>query len=122
MCTTHNKCHTSSVERIQEFPEKDEHLKYLQDRLGKDELSIQQIEGITEKVVKDWIVKASVSNCLPEYLYQVTPPKMAEINSPLVVHKVTVRLLKPLLGPEMALFDHPYSLLFALSYPIEHAK
>ena len=64
--------------------------------MREDELSIQHIEGITKKELKDWIAKASVINCLLEYLYQVTPPKMAEIQSQLVVHKVTVRLLEPL--------------------------
>ena len=53
MRTTHNKCQTSSGERIYEFPDKDDHLKYLQDRLHEDELSIQQIKGITEEVIKD---------------------------------------------------------------------
>ena len=96
MRTMHNKCHTYSVERIQEFPDKDEHLKYLQDRLCEDELSIQQIEGITEKVIKYWIAKASNKNFLLEYLYRKTPPKMAKIKSQLVVHEVTVRLLEPL--------------------------
>ena len=64
MRTMHNKCQTSSVERIQEFQYKDGHLKYLQERLREDELSIQQIEGITEKAVKYWISKASIRNSL----------------------------------------------------------
>ena len=52
MHTTLNKCHTYSVERIHEFLDKDEHLKYLQERLHENELRIQQIEGIIEKEVK----------------------------------------------------------------------
>ena len=50
-----NKCQTSLAEKIKEFPDKEEQLKYLQDRLHEDELSIQKIEGITEEAVKYWI-------------------------------------------------------------------
>ena len=96
MRTMHNKCQTSSVERIQEFQYKDGHLKYLQERLSEDELSIQQIEGITEKAVKYWIAKVSFNNCLMEDLYWITPPRKVEIKSQLVVHEVTVRLPEPL--------------------------
>ena len=52
MHIVHNKCQPSSAEKIKEFPSKDEHLKYLKDRLREDELSIQKIKGITEEVVK----------------------------------------------------------------------
>ena len=83
------------MEKTEEFTNKDEHLKYIQGRLREDELSIQQIEGITEKAVKDWIAKASINNCLLEDMYRVTPPKMAEIKSQLAVHEVTIRLLEP---------------------------
>ena len=31
--TTHNRCQTSAEKRMQEFPNHEEHLKYLQDRL-----------------------------------------------------------------------------------------
>ena len=80
----HNKCQTSSVAKIKEFPDKDQHLKDLQDRLQEDEQIIQKIEGIIEEVVKKWIKQASVSNFLLEDLYRVTPPKMAEIESQLL--------------------------------------
>ena len=40
MCIVHNKCQTSSVTKINEFPNKYEHLKYLKDRLCEEELSI----------------------------------------------------------------------------------
>ena len=64
--------------------------------MHEDESSIQQIKGITEKVVKDWIAKASIMNFLLKDLYRVTPPKVVEIKSHLTVHEVTVRLLEPL--------------------------
>ena len=69
-------------------------MKYLQDKMHEDELSIQQIKGITEKVVKNWVSQASVSNFLLEHLLRVTPPKAVEIKSQLAIHEVTVRLLE----------------------------
>ena len=96
MLTTHNRCQTSASKRIQEFPDQEGHLKYLQDRLQEDEISIQQIKGITEKVVKNWVAQASVSNFFLEDLLRVTPPKAAEIKSQLDIHEVTVRLLEPI--------------------------
>ena len=83
------------MEKIKEFLGKDEHLKYLQDRLHEDELSIQKIEDITEEVIKNWISKAFFSNYLLEDLYRVTPTKMNEIKSQLAVHEVTIKLLEP---------------------------
>ena len=93
MHIVHNKCQTSSATKIKEFPGKDEHMKYLQDRLREDELSIQKIEGTNEEAVKKPIAQASVGNYLFEDLYRVTPPKMVERKSQLVVHEVTVKLL-----------------------------
>ena len=95
MHIVHNKCRTSSGTKIKEFPYKYEHLKYLQDRLCEDELSIQKTEGITKEVVKSQIAWASVSNYLVEYLYKVTPPKMEDRKLQIAVHKVTVKLLEP---------------------------
>ena len=94
MCIVHNKCQTSLAAKIKEFPDKDEHLKYLKDRLCEDELSIQKFEGIIEEVVKYQIAQASVSNYLLEDMYRVTTLKMAEIKSQLAVHEVTVRSLE----------------------------
>ena len=96
MLTTHNKCQASATKRIQEFLNQKEQLKYLKDKMHEDELSIQQIKGITEKVVKNWVSQASVSNCLLEDLLKVTPPKATEIKSQLAIHEVTVRLLEPM--------------------------
>ena len=71
-------------------------MKYLQDRIQEDELSIQQIKCITEKVVRNWVAQASISNFLLEYLLRVTPPKAMKIKSHLAIHEVTVRLLEPM--------------------------
>ena len=54
------------AKRIQEFPDHEEHLKYLQDRLQDDELIIQQVKGITEKAVKSLVAQDAVSNFLLE--------------------------------------------------------
>ena len=39
--TMHNKFHTSTAKRLQEFPRQEEHVSYLHDRLQEDELNIQ---------------------------------------------------------------------------------
>ena len=49
-----------------------------------------------EKVLKNWVAQASISNCLLENLLRETPPKAVEIKSQLDVHGVTVRLLDPI--------------------------
>ena len=64
--------------------------------MQEDDLNIQQIKGITGKVVKNWVAQATVSNCLLEGLSRVTSPKAAEIKSQLAIHEVTVRLLEPM--------------------------
>ena len=47
-------------------------------------------------MVKTWIGQASVSNYLLEDLYRLTPPKVTAVETQLVVHEVTVRLLEPI--------------------------
>ena len=79
--TTHNKCHTSEARRLQEFPGQEEHLKYLHDRMQEDELNIQQVKGLNEKIVKSLVAQAAVSNCLLEEQLRVTPQKVAEVKS-----------------------------------------
>ena len=71
-------------------------MKYIQDILQEDDLSIQQIKGITEKVVHIWVSQEVVSNFLLEYHLRVTPPKVSKIQSQLAIHEVTVRLLEPM--------------------------
>ena len=52
---TRNKFQTSSTKRLQEFPTHEEHLKQLHDRLQENELSIQLIKGLNEKVIKSMV-------------------------------------------------------------------
>ena len=71
-------------------------MKYLQDKVEEDELSIQKIKGITEKVVNNWVAQSLVSSFLLKYMVNITQPKAVEINSQLAIHEVTVRLLEPI--------------------------
>jgi len=60
---THNGCQTSSKKRIDELPAHEEHLKQLHARLQEDELGIQLIKRLDEKVLKSVIDQAAVSKC-----------------------------------------------------------
>ena len=62
----HNKFQTSSTKMLREFLSHEEHLKYLQDRLQEDELSIQLIKGLNENVIKILVAQDVVSHCLLE--------------------------------------------------------
>ena len=63
------------------FPNHEEHLKYLHDRLQEDGLHIQLIKGLNEEVVKGLVAQAVVSNFLLEDQLRVTPIRVANINS-----------------------------------------
>ena len=77
MITTHNRCQTYVEKRIEEFIDREEHLKHLQDRLQEDDLSIQHVKCLNEKVVNNLVAQDIVSNCLLEDQLRVTPPKEA---------------------------------------------
>ena len=70
-------------------------MKHLHDRLQEDELSIQLIKGLNEKVIKSMVAQYVVSNCILEDRLRVTPPRVADIKTQLSKHEVTVRLLEP---------------------------
>ena len=70
-------------------------MKYLQEILQEDDISIQQVKGITKKVVKSLVAQATVNNCLLEDQLGVTLPKVAGIQSQLAIHEVTFKLLEP---------------------------
>ena len=50
--TTYNCCQTSSKKRIDYLPEHEDHLKQLQARWQEDELGIQLIKSLDERVVR----------------------------------------------------------------------
>ena len=95
MLITHNKCLNPLAQRLQEFPEHEEHLKQLNDKLQEDELNIKLVKGLDTKVVKSLVAQAVVSNCLLEDLLRVTPATVADIKGQLAKHEVTVRFLEP---------------------------
>ena len=61
--TIHNRCQTSSNKMLDELLGHEEHLKQLHARLQEDELVIQLIKILDEKVCKSVIAQATVSNC-----------------------------------------------------------
>ena len=65
--TTYNRCQTSSKKRLDELPTHKEHLKQLHARFQKDELGIQLIKSLDEKVLKSVNAQVAVRNCLLEY-------------------------------------------------------
>ena len=96
MCMVHNKCQISSATKIKDFPNKDQHLKFLQEILFEDEQYIKNMEIISEEYVKTWLAEASISNHLLEDLYRLTLAKVTKVESELAIHEVTVRLMEPL--------------------------
>ena len=54
-------------------------MKYLHDRLQEDEINIQFINGLDEKVIKNLVAQAVVSNFLLENQFRVTPKRVADI-------------------------------------------
>ena len=61
--TTYNKCQTSSVKILDKLPEHEE----LLNKLHEDELGINLIKRLSEKVIKSVISQAAISNFLLEY-------------------------------------------------------
>ena len=70
-------------------------MKHLHDRLHEDELSIQLIKGLNEKLIKSRVTQVAVSNCILEDHLRVTPPRVADIKTQLSKHEVTFRFLEP---------------------------
>ena len=65
--TTYNRCQTSSKRRLDELPPHEEQLKQLHARFQEDELGIQLIKNLDERVIKNVIAQAVVSNFILEY-------------------------------------------------------
>ena len=70
-------------------------MKCLHDRLKEDEISIQLVKLLNEKVIKGLVAQVAVSNCLLEYQLRVTPPRVADIKNKLSKHDVIVIFLEP---------------------------
>ena len=82
-------------EKVNDFPNKDQHVVYLQDILHEDEQYIQKMEIISEEDVKIWVAQASINNHILEDLYRLNPSKGTHVETQLVVHEVTVQILEP---------------------------
>ena len=95
ICSTHNKCQASATTQVQDFLDKDQHLKNLQDKLQTDEESIQKIKSIGKEEIRVWIIPASVHKNIFEVLLIHTSQKVKEIESQLSIHEVVACLLEP---------------------------
>ena len=81
--------------QIQEYPDKEQHLRNIQDNLQGDKQSIQKVESINEEVIGTWVALASVHKyILYEWLIQ-TRPRVKEIESYLTKHELTACILEP---------------------------
>ena len=95
MYITHNRFQVSATTQVQNFPDKDQHLKNLQDKLQTNKQSIQKIESIGKKSIRIQVVQASIHKYLFEELLMQSSPKVKEIESHLAKHEVTTQLLNP---------------------------
>ena len=93
--TNYNRCQTSIKKRLDELPKHEEYLKQLQARLQEDELGIQLIKSLDEKVLRTVIAHETVSNHLLEDQLQLIPARVANIKSQVSKHEVTIRFLEP---------------------------
>ena len=73
----------------------EEHLKQLHARWQEDELGIQLIKILDERVLKNVISQVAVSSHLLEYQLRLLPIRMPTIKSQVAKHEVTVRFLEP---------------------------
>ena len=81
MLKTHNRCQTSSKKRKDELPPHEEHLQQLHARFQEEEHGIQLIKNLDERVIKNVIAQAVVSNCLLEDQFRLLPARMADIRA-----------------------------------------
>ena len=65
------------------------------ERLQEDELGIQLIKSLNEKVIKGVISQAAVSNFLLEYQLRVILARVANIKTHISKHEVMIRFLEP---------------------------
>ena len=93
--TTYNRCQTSAKKMLDELPEHEEYLKQLQARWQEDELGIQLIKSLNERVLRTIIAQEAVSNHLLEDQLRFIPSKMASIKDQVAKHEVTIRFLEP---------------------------
>ena len=93
--TTHNRCQTSSKRRLDELSPHEENLNQLHAGFQEDELDIRLIKNLDERVIKNVIAQATLSNFLLEDQLQLLPARMVDIRAQASKHEVTVRFLEP---------------------------
>ena len=71
----------------------EEYFQHLHTRFQEDKLSIQSIKNLDERVPKNVISQAAVSNFLLEDHFRLLPARMADIKAQDSKHEVTVRFL-----------------------------
>ena len=72
---THKRCQTSSNKMLNELLAHESNLKQLHDRLQEDELGIQMIKSLDDKVLKSVITQATVNNCRVEDQLRLLPAR-----------------------------------------------
>ena len=90
----YERFHLASATNICDFPNKDQLMTYLQDRLHKDEQYIEKMEVISEDNVKNWIAQDSTNNYILEYLFRTNLEKVINVESQLVIHQVTAQMME----------------------------
>ena len=70
-------------------------MKYLHDRLQEDEIHIELVKVMNEKVIKILVAQAAVSNFQLEDQLRVTSPRGEHIKNQLSKHEVTEFFLEP---------------------------
>ena len=79
---------------MDELSPHEEHLQQLHARFQEDELSIPLITNLDERVIKNVIAQATVSNFLLDDQFRLLPARMADIRAHASKHEVTVRFLE----------------------------
>ena len=95
MLTTYNRCQTFTLKRLEELPMHEEYLKQLQVRWQENELGIQLVKSLDEKVLKTVISQEVVSNHLLEDRLCLIPARVANIKAQVSKHEITIRFLEP---------------------------
>ena len=79
--STHNRWKISSNKRLDGHPSHEEHLKQLHHRLQEDEMGIQLINNLDDKVIKSVISQEIVNNCRLEDQLRLLPTRMNNIKA-----------------------------------------
>ena len=82
-------------ERLEELPEHEEYLKQLQVKWQEDELGIQLVKSLDEKVLKILIAQATVRNHLLEDQLRLIPARVENRKAQASKHEIIIKFLEP---------------------------